>query len=943
MKLQQKIPLYVIAVMLLVGGLGALALLTSQRSTSTHMFEDTSSTLTDTILNGLEQDMLRGDRGHIQTTIDNLNRHENVRSIDILTADGHIWASSNRETVGLLADANSESLLNSNRSQVFYGDSNQDHMTDVAVIPVKDECLSCHGQTATPANLQGNLGAIRVDISTVSLQESLDRSRQILLIIAGLTFILVAGTLVLLLRRTTLVPLKQLTKASARISRADYSARVPVDNLQNELGSVSEAFNEMAATIEEHTGQLENANRELQQASRMKSEFLANMSHELRTPLNVIIGFSEVLRDTPSDKIGDSDRAEFCDNIVSSGHHLLELINDVLDLAKVEAGQMQIFPEEFYVGKVLNEIVSAMSPLARKKDIKLDVELSEHLTVVLADIAKFKQILYNLIGNALKFTPHGGTVHISASVMGKMARFAVADNGIGIAQADQRRIFSEFQQVDGSSSRQFEGTGLGLALTKKFVEMQKGEIWVDSEIGMGSTFYFTLPIPAESVLPNAAPAERKLSIAEAGGAAASGPGPKPEEYVLPLAPRVLVVEDDRKTAELIGLWLGQEGYEVDYAVDGVDALEKVKARRPFAICLDIMLPRKDGWQVLHQLKSDPGTADLNIIICSALDNPELGFALGAADYCMKPLSRRHLLDKLRHLKEVAPARRSQPQILVAEDDLEESRRTAGILERQGFGVIQATDGKQAMALALEQSPDIIIIDFQLPGTGIFDVLTFLRDHPLTVNTPIIVTTGKDISRNDEELLRGSRVEKIIPRGEHGRDHLLGEMFRLEKLNPEQAMLIDRETRMFNRRYFDKRLAEEVKRAQRYSLDLSLLLIGLDRGGRSPAHSERLTALAAILRASIRAADPLARYDTDRFGVLLPETSKEAGRMAARKIVEIVREHQQQDPAQGTLPLTVSVASTGDYGGALTPDQLTTKLEAMLKTLEERGGDAAMFD
>ena len=942
MKLQQKIPLYVIAVMLLVGGLGALALLASQRNTSTHMFEDTSSTLTDTILNGLEQDMLRGDRGHIQTTIDNLNRHENVRSIDILTADGHIWASSNENTIGLLADANSESLLNSNRTQIFFGDSSQDHMTDVAVIPVKDECLSCHGKTAAPPNQQGYLGAIRVDISTTSLQESLTRSRQILAVIGGLTFVLVAGTLVLLLRRTTLVPLEQLTKASARIARADYSARVPVENPRSELGAVSDAFNEMAITIEEHTRQLETANRELEQANRMKSEFLANMSHELRTPLNVIIGFSEVLRDTPTDKLDDKDRVEFCDNIVSSGHHLLELINDVLDLAKVEAGQMQIFMEEFYVGKVLQETISAMSPLARKKGVELKVEISDHLSTVVADAGKFKQILYNLIGNALKFTPKGGSVGVNASIMGNMARFAVADTGVGIALADQSRIFSEFQQADGSSSRQYEGTGLGLALTKKFVEMQKGEIWVDSEIGMGSTFYFTLPIPSESALPGGTAIEREAAAPAASGSAAEETETAARETLL--APGVLVVEDDRKTAELIGLWLSHGGYEVDYAADGIEALKKVKEKRPFAVCLDIMLPRKDGWQVLHQLKSDPETANLNIIICSALDNPELGFALGAADYCLKPLSRRHLLDKLNYLKEVSPGRRSQPQVLVADGDPEEARRTAAILERQGFSVIHADGGKQAIDLALEQSPDIIVVDFGLPDSTIFDVITFLRKHPITVNTPIIVTTDKNISHSDEGLLRSSRVERIIPKGENGRDHLLGEMFRLEKLNPEQALLIDRETRVFNRRYFDKRLAEEVKRSQRYSLDLSLLLIGLDRvAGRSPAHAERLATLAGILRSNIRAADPLARYDAGSFGVLLPETSKEAGFMAAKKIVEIVRTHESHDATGETPPLTVSVAATGDRAGFLTPGQLTEKLEAMLMTLKERGGDAAMFD
>ncbi len=935
MKLQQKIPLYVVAVMLLVGGLGAFALLASQRSASTNMFEDAFSVLTRTILNGLDQDMLRGDRGHIQQTLDNLSNNENVLSIDILSTDGRVWASSQKDTISSVADPNSVALLNSNRPQAIFGNVSENHMTNVAVIPVKDECLMCHGRTATPPNAQGYLGGIRVDIATTSLEESLTQSREIILVVGGLTFILVAGTLVFLLRRTTLTPLKELTDASARISRGDYSARVRTENTRDELGAVSHAFNEMAITVEEHTRQLENANRDLEQASRMKSEFLANMSHELRTPLNVIIGFSEVLRDTSSTQLDDNDRTEFCDNIVNSGHHLLELINDVLDLAKVEAGQMHMAPEQFFIAPVLREIISTMKPLAQKKHTELVIQISERLTTIYADVGKFKQIMYNLIGNAIKFTPNGGTVSINAVIMGKMARFAVADTGVGIAEADHDRIFLEFQQADGSSSRPYEGTGLGLALTRKFVEMQKGEIWLESEIGLGSTFYFTLPVPAEREMPAAAPADRDVP----GVAGSVGEEPTVATAAL-RRPSVLVVEDDLKTAELIGLWLTQEGYEVIHARDGVEALEKAKANHPFAICLDIMLPRKDGWQVLHKLKSDPETADLGVIICSALDNPELGFALGAADYCVKPLSRSHLLDKLRYLKGISPGRRSQPQVLVADGDPDAALRTAGILERQGFSVISATTGRDAMDIALENSPDIIIIDFSLPGTPSFEVISFLRKHPVTVNTPVIVTTEKDISRSDEDMLNESHVERIIRKSDSSRDQLLGEMFRLEKLHPEKALLIDSETRLFNRRYFEKRLAEEVKRAQRYSLDLSVLLIVLDRGkGRAASQADRLALLSGILRSNIRAADPLSRYGASCFGVLLPETSKEAAFKAAKKIVKIVRAHEAAD-GDDSASITVSVAVTGDHGGSTTPDELVAKLEETLFTLTEQGGDAA---
>lgn len=928
--------------MLLAGSIGSVAIIASQKEAITSQFEKTAAALTDTIRNGLEQDMLRSDRDHIKNSLDNLSRHETIRSVDIVGNDGKVWASSKGSEVDTVLTGDLTRVLNGETDQTTYGDPSNEFMTSVALVPAKPECLQCHGTIAAGPNAQGYLGAIRADIGTTYLQESLARTSQIMLIVGGLTFILVAGVLVLLMRRTMLSPLGRITGVASRITRGDYGARVPVDEERNELGAMATAFNKMAERVEQHTHELEMANRELERANRMKSEFLANMSHELRTPLNVIIGFSEVLRDTPTLDLLDDDRREFCDNIISSGYHLLELINDVLDLAKVEAGQMQIIPEEFLVGPVLQDVIAIMQPLAAKKDITMTLQVSEHVTSIYADINKFKQILYNLIGNSVKFTPPGGSVGVNVTLMGYVARFAVTDTGIGIATADQKRIFTEFQQVDGSASRRFEGTGLGLALTRKFVEMQDGEIWVESEVGLGSTFYFTLPVPAEKALKGGPPAERSFSLTP--GPAPVGSGKPDKGLVKPMIenPSVLVVEDDPKTAELIGLWLTQEGYDVDYAVDGVGALEKAREKEHFAVCLDIMLPRKDGWQVLHQLKNDPKTADLGVIICSAMDNPDLGFALGAADYCVKPLSRRHLLDKLHHLQRVSPGRRSTPQILVADSNADAAAETAVILERQGFGVIVCGSGQTAQDLALEQSPDIILLDMALSDPNSYEVISFLCKHPVTIDTPIVVTTSREISAEEEDLLSG-QVQKIIRKNRDVREELLCEMFRLEKLNPERAKLVDMETGLFNRRYFDKRLAEEIKRAERYTLDLSVVVVAMDRDPDAAIpHHEMLNALAGILRANVRAADPLSRYNTSSFAVLLPETTSEAGYLAGRKIVAIVRGENPRSRDGSVIDLTVSVAVTGCQAGVMTPNELIVKLEETLAGITKRGGDAAQL-
>lgn len=938
MKLQQKIPLYVISIMLIVAVAGIWPVMAVQKRASVSQFEETASALTTTILSGLEEDMRRQDTDRIQLTLDKLRDNQAVRGVDVIAADGTIWASTDSATIGNKVDGDISRIVDGKTADRIFGEPSDEFMTAAETIPANDSCRECHGVTTVAPNAEGNLGVIRANISTSALNDSLELSRTLMLAVFGIAFVLMTITLVLLLRRTILTPLSLLDDAADKISRGDFTARADVGQKSNEIGAVATSFNHMVDKVEQRTRELITANTELEESSRLKSEFLANMSHELRTPLNVIIGFSEVLRDTPKDSIDDDERNEFCENIISSGYHLLELINDVLDLAKVEAGRMEIEPEEFYVGPVLKEVIATMQPLASKKNIELNFSSSDKLTTVYADTNKFRQVLYNLLGNAVKFTPEGGTVNLTANVMGTMARFAVSDTGIGISPADQESIFSEFKQVDGSWSRQFEGTGLGLSLTRRFIEMMQGQIWVESELGLGSTFYFTMPLPLESTMPAMAPADKLISSSPV--AADSEPiataKAEPEEM-----PMVLVVEDDRRTADLIGLWLSQEGYRVDFAIDGEEAVRKAKATHPFAVCLDIMLPKRDGWQVLHELKSNPDTADSGVIICSALDNPGLGFALGAADYCVKPLSRRHLLDKLKSIQDVVPFKRSKPQVVVADDNDESAATTIASLERQGFNILRTRNDEQTKEVALEHNPDVIIVDQMLPGNTCYDVVAFLQNHPVTVDIPVIVTTSRDLTSN-EELKLGSNVRKVA-RDDDSREQLLGEVFRLEKLQPERARLMDRQTRLYNRRYFEKRLAEELNRTRRYMLDLSALLISIDQRSPDPReHAAMVQSLAGLLRGNVRAADPLGRYDANRFCVLLPETPREAGYKVANKIVSLVR-NADLKVAGKDIQLTVSVAATG-FSSDEAPgiEEVIERLEQGLLALSERGGNGSQL-
>jgi signal transduction histidine kinase len=362
---------------------------------------------------------------------------------------------------------------------------------------------------------------------------------------------------------------------------------------------------------------------EVEVASRHKSEFLASMSHELRTPLNAVIGFSEVLLERMFGDLNDR-QEEYLRDIWSSGKHLLELLNEILDLSKVEAGQMTLEPTEFSLQEALGHGLALVRERAARHGIRLGLEVAPEVGLVRADELRIKQVIVNLLSNAVKFTPDGGRVEVRARTEGSEVLVTVADTGTGVAAADRERIFESFQQ-GGRRASTTEGTGLGLTLSKRIVELHGGRIWIESELGVGSTFGFAIPagVPAP-----------------AAGAVADDPGRADGKGT------VVVIDDDRRSIDLLTVYLEAAGLRVVSASDGRRGVELIRALKPAIVVLDILLPGLDGWQVLESLKADPATAAIPVVVVSILDERGRGLALGAAEYLVKPVSREGVLDAL---------------------------------------------------------------------------------------------------------------------------------------------------------------------------------------------------------------------------------------------------------------------------------------------------------
>lgn len=524
--------------------------------------------------------------------------------------------------------------------------------------------------------------------------------------------------------------------------------------------------------IAERTWDLEQANVKLRKADQLKSEFLANMSHELRTPLNAIIGFAEILRDGLCGAMNEEQVASVSD-IHASGKHLLQMINDILDLSKVEAGRMELQPEEFSIAEAIDNVQSIVRDIVNRGHLDLQISVPDSLPHIYADQVKFKQIMYNLLSNAVKFTPDNGRITVDVGFNSDEFLISVTDTGIGINPEDHETIFDEFRQLDSSRSRQYEGTGLGLALSKRLVELHEGKIWVESEgAGMGSKFSFTLPVakPGTDLDHETQDIEGVLAKLPA---SIKTPGSAEKT--------ILVVEDNPQAAQLLCIYLNEAGYDTLVATDGDEAVKMALAVKPFAITLDIMLPGKDGWQVMQELKSFPDTGSIPIIIISIVDDQSLGFNMGAIGYLVKPIDKEQLGYALKKLELATKMDGAIPRVLVIDDRPEDLRLTETILNSEGFQVLKALDGISGISKAIEENPDLIILDLLMPNMSGFDVVKALREHPQARDIPIIIITAKDLTAEDREALN-SKVKSIIQKGEDAKKRLMDAVRRIEQFH-----------------------------------------------------------------------------------------------------------------------------------------------------------------
>ncbi len=515
--------------------------------------------------------------------------------------------------------------------------------------------------------------------------------------------------------------------------------------------ALQKAHDELEKRVEERTAQLVLANR-------AKSVFLANMSHELRTPLNAIIGYSEMLQEEAED-LGQDDLILDLKKIHGAGKHLLALINDVLDLSKIEAGKMDLHLETFDLAGMLQEVVATIAPLVAKNGNRLDFRCAEDLGAMRADLTKVRQALFNLLSNACKFTS-GGVITL-AVVPERMdgvgwLRFRVSDTGIGISPEQTKRLFQAFSQADASTSQKYGGTGLGLVISRRFCQMMGGDITVESALGQGSTF--TIRLPIDAVKPKTTPMPRAAGVSGGGLAQPQG------------RLSVLVIDDEPAAQDLMYRFLDKQGFHTVGAQSGEEGLRLAKELRPSVITLDVLMPGMDGWAVLTRLKADPELAAIPVIMVTVVDDRNMGFALGATDFLTKPIDREYLAQLLQKYRCSSPP----CPVLVVEDEPELRELMRRLLEKEGWVVAEAENGRVALERVAESRPELIVLDLMMPEMDGFAFIEALRQNEAWRSIPIVVVTAKDLTAEDHRRLNGY-VQQILHKGAYDRETLLREL------------------------------------------------------------------------------------------------------------------------------------------------------------------------
>jgi PAS domain S-box-containing protein len=519
--------------------------------------------------------------------------------------------------------------------------------------------------------------------------------------------------------------------------------------------------------------ELENEKLKTEESNTALKKFLATFSHELRTPLNSIVGFSDFLasdlENLPPEKIKD-----FMKNINASGKHLQQLINDILDLSKIEAGKMELHIEGYPVEFFTECLTRVLQGEIQKKNVKLTFNISQQIEQLFVDQTRFKQILVNLVSNAVKYSPDNGIVEVGIKRVDNEIEIYVKDYGTGIKAAELPKLFKPFQQTISKGEK--EGTGLGLAITKRLVELHGGNIKVDSEWGKGTKFTIRIPmvLGIENVLMATEKSFQQAQLKEI------EEHPQGWKEIKTEKPLILIIEDNRQATQLLEMYLQDAGYKTEIAHDGLEGIEKAKKLKPNIITLDLMLPLKDGWQVLKDLKNHPVCKDIPIIIISITDEKKLGFSLGAVDYFVKPVNKEELLATLKRIPIKKSVGRDHPRILIIDDDKTAVELIEVILDAEGYEVIKTYNSSEGLKMAIDYKPDLMILDLIMPEISGFQLAYKMRQHSETKNIPIIILTSMEIDQETREKMEGI-VSTVMSKQKFTKKDLLREISSIEKM------------------------------------------------------------------------------------------------------------------------------------------------------------------
>ena len=708
-------------------------------------------------------------------------------------------------------------------------------------------------------------------------------------------------------------------------------------NTQSEMARINRRLH--AREIE-----LELTNEELTRANEAKSQFLANTSHELRTPLNAIIGFSELLKNPKMGELSDKQK-RYVDHVHVSGKRLLTIINDLLDISKIEAGMMQIDEIPCHPGRIADEVRQELAPLADSKHITLALDNScpddEQLML---DAGKLHQIIVNLTGNAIKFTPEEGRVDIRISLEKKrpnkpVIKVEISDTGCGIAREDQEKIFEPFVQASGGLNREHGGTGLGLALTRRQIHLLGGSIELQSEPGEGSCF--TVSLPTEPVGDGHAepstetpqsPAHNDTEVSEV--IPSSAPRPK-----------ILVIDQQDARAEAVIHLMAQQCYEA-YRTDIANAAEQCDALCPYLIILGIPVEEEQLHRHLNALKTYKQTRSLPVILVGG-DPDTLEFSTGPVGMMEKGIKQQEVLDMISRYCRFIPSHPEMPSVLVIDDEASVREFLKDTLAAEGFRVLLARNGLEGVQMAIEREPDMIILDLMMPQVSGFDVIRQLNRHPVAANIPVVIYTAKDLTR-EEALNLGREAERILIKGSSGRADLVRQLQRMELLYPARAQLIDPVLNCFNMRYMNRRIDQEIANAQRYTLHFSLLRWQVDRyADYAERHGERwgiaaLKEILEIVRVVTRRGDICGRIDEAGFLLFLPGIEPANSERVAEKLRIRIRQHVFLLPEEQTGRLTASFAAVHFGVDADDMQGLQRLLAERLSEAVDAGGDQGCY-